>query len=769
MLKQSLLAAAMLGFCAPAWAQDPEGAPEGLEDIVITAQREEETLQRAAVPVAVLQPELLRDAGVTRPSDLSHLAPAIQVAGLSGSYTAYYLRGVGNFTGNSLAEPAVTFNFDGVSIGRPSSSTGFFYDLERIEILKGPQGTLYGRNATGGAINVLPRRPELNALGGELIAEYGDYDSVRIDAAINLPIGQQAAVRAAATSVRHDAYLNDGMDAQDDIGGRLSFLLEPSSAISLSIVGDYFNQGGRGPGATPIALGPDNRVGLSSAEGGAFYASQPVTIAGRNFNPIPNNQRLDNEFWGVNATVDIETSLGTLTLIPAYREGHLDTIGTATGMTLTIVEDDRQASFESRLVSDADRRLRYLLGAIVYQETNDVPRFVVNSQYNMSIQEPHTRTESAAVYGRLTYDLTDDFRLSLGARYTEDEKSFSGSFRSFNRLCPPVPTASCPNAPRFPVDLLTPPLVIPPGSSTAIPVFNPADGTLTVGFAVIADERESFSHTTWRAGLEWDLAENSLLYASYETGYKSGGFFFSNDSQTFAPEFVDALTLGWKNRLFDNRVQLDVEAFHWRYEDQQVSHITLDSRGATNLRTANIGQATIQGIEIEAQWLAPTGALLSADVQYLDASYDDYRYVTPLSSGPPLTGCVFAAGAGGFQVDCSGQQAPYSPTWTANFSAEQSFALETGASIVANARAHYQSETLTGLDFTPHEYQPGYWWFDASLTYNAPDDSYSVSLFGRNLTDEAVVANTFQPPFSRFVVGSLRPPQIFGVRVGMRY
>lgn len=737
--------------------------------MIITAQREAENAQRAAVPVTVLSPELLADAGVTRPSDLTALAPALQVAGLSGSFTVYYIRGVGNFSGNSLADPAVTFNFDGVVIGRPSSTTGHFYDLERIEVLRGPQGTLYGRNATGGAINVLPRRPELGRFGAELSAEYGEHDWMRADGAVNLPLGDRAALRAAAMHVSHDGYMSDGGDEQDDVAGRLSFLLQPTETLSISLVGDYFDQSGRGPGSTPIALGPDNRYGISSPEADAFYQTQLAATSGRTFNPIPANQRLENYFWGVNATVEWETEHGTLTLIPAYREGHLDTIGSATGLTLTILEHDAQASLEARWASDPIGRLRYLVGALAYEEENDVPLFVPNNQYNMSIQQPFTRTDSMAVFGRAIFDVTEDVRATLGVRYTHDDKHFSGEFQSFNRICPPVPTASCPNSPRFPVDQLTPPLVIPPGASVATPVFNPVNGTLTTGFRVLADEDASFSRTTWRAAVEWDVAERSFLYASYETGFKAGGFFFSNDDQTYRPELIEAFTLGWKNRLFDNRVQLDVEAFHWEYEDQQISHITLDSLGVSNLRTSNVGQATISGVELEAEWLLGADTRLSADVQYLDASYDEFRYTTPLIAGPPASGCAVTPGPGGFLVDCSGKRAPYSPTWTVNLGAEQTFRLDSGAAVVAAARAHYQTETLTGLDFTPHEYQDAYWQIDGSLTYRAPDDNFFISLFGRNLTDETVVANTFQPPLGRFVVGSLRPPRIVGVRVGVRY
>jgi len=746
-----------------------QSTPVDLGEVVITAQREEEALQRAALPVAVLSPELLRDAGVSRPSELSHLAPALQVAGLSGSYAVYYIRGVGNFSGNSLADPAVTFNYDGVSIGRPSSTSGFFFDLERIEVLKGPQGTLYGRNATGGAINVLPRRPQLNTWGGELSAEYGEQDWLRVDGALNAPLGQFAALRLAGSRVSHDGYMSDGGDDQDDWSGRISFLLEPTPDLSIALVGDYFHQGGRGPGSTPIALGPDNRYGISSPEAGAFYQTRRHSIAGRNFNPIPPTQRMDNEFWGVNGTIEWRTPVGAFTIIPAYREGHLDTVGSATGLTLSFVENDRQASLETRFATEFSDRIDLLLGALVFNEVNDVPRFIPNNQYNMSIQRLSTETDSAAIYGRATIDLSETLRLTLGVRQTEDDKEFEGYFQSFNRLCTPVPTALCPASPRFPAELVTPPVFIAPGAPGAPPVFNPANGTLTTAVAISADESASFSHTTWRAALEWDVSPDSLLYASFETGYKSGGFFFSNDNQTYLPEFVDAYTIGWKNRLFDNRLQLDIEAFHWAYDDQQVSHITVDSLNVTNLRTSNVGEATIQGVEVELSWIAPTGTLVSADVQYLDATYDAFVYLTPVSSGPPVTGCGFAPSGASFRIDCGGQRAPYSPEWTANFAVEHDFALGGGSALTVNARAHYQSETLTGLDFTPLEYQDEYWSMDASATYTPPSEAYSLTLFARNLTDETVVANTFQPPFGSFVVGSLRPPRVIGIRTVARF
>lgn len=752
-IRNGVSAVLVLLAAAPAWAQ----GVARLEEVQVTAQRRAETVQRAAVAVSVLTPRELRDAGVAKPQELTELVPSLQVAATAAPISVYYLRGAGNFTGNALTDAAVAFNVDGVFIGRPHSTAGFFYDLERIEVLKGPQGTLYGRNATGGAINVLPRRPELAAWGGEASVEMGNEDQLRVDGALNVPLGDRAAVRAAAFHAGHDGFMNDGLDEQDDSAVRLSMLTEPSEALSISVVADYFEQGGLGTGSTPVALGPDNRYGISSAETGAFLGMQRNAIAGRNFNPMPLTQKLNNQYWGVNATLDWKAAGGTFTLLPAYRESSLDTVGTALGVNVTTVEEDSQASLEARFASDLDGRLSYIAGAYWFDETNDIPLFVPNTQYSISIQDYETGVESLAAFGRLTYDLTDALRATVGARYTDEEKFFRGTFDGALRLCLPLPFAACPDAARFPATLVTPPA---PGPGP--------DGTTTVPFAIVSDETESFSQWTWRVALDWDLTENSFLYASFETGFKSGGFFFSNDSQVFQPEELEAFTLGSRNRLLDGRLQLDAEAFYWRYDDQQVSTIMRDSQGATNLGTRNVGNATMQGVELETVWLAADATLLRLGVQYLDATYDDFTYDVP-GPAPPLTGCDVSQAGPSFLVDCSGRRAPYAPEWTVNLGGEHGIRLGNDARVTVGLRLRYQSEILTGLDFTPLEYQDGYATVGATLTWTSPDEGFHVTAFGNNLTDEAVVANSFQPPFGAFVVGTLRPPRTYGLRMGARF
>ena len=737
-----------------------------LAPVVVTAQKQVEDVQRAAASISVLSPQLIGDAGVTRPQDLVYLTPGLQIGSLEGGAAIGYMRGVGDFAGNSLQDAAVTFNFDGVYIARPTATSGLFYDLERVEVLKGPQGTLYGRNATGGAINILPRRPVLGVYSGEASAEYGENNTVRMSGALNAPLGDHAAIRIAGQRAGHDAYMKDGTDDQSDWAGRASLRYDVNDALALRLTGDYYDQAGHGVGSTPIGSGVENRYGDSSPEGAAYYATQKVAIAGRNLTALPAGATFANSHhFGVGATMDWRTALGALTLVSASRGSHKDGIGEPSGNLVTVQEHSRQNTLEARLASTLNSRLETIVGTFLLDEAIRTPAgefFRPYNQFNFSLQAPNSGVTSNSAFGQATFHVTERLRAKLGARYTHERKYLDGSFESFSRTCP----ASCPNAQPFPAGIDTEPVVFPAGSGTATPVSN-SDGTITRGSRIVANDSRTFAKTTWRSALEYDLAERSLLYASYQTGFKSGGFFFSNDADTYNPEYVKASTLGLKSRLFDDRVQANVELFDWRYHDQQISTIGLDSKGAMNLRTSNVGQATIRGAEVTLEYMPFANTHLWTDVERLNAIYDSYVYQSA-TNVTSTSGCVVTPPATGqttYHVDCSGRRSAYAPVWTQSFRAQQLFPLQRRASVIAEARAHYQSDMLAGLDFLPQERQPAYWMLDASLTLANIDKRHSIGVFGQNLTDRTVISNTIVAPLTTFVVGELRPPRTVGIRV----
>ena len=755
----------------------------GLQEIVVTAQRRSENLQRAAIAVTAVTGDTLAAAGVTRPAELTAIVPALQVSQAAGPYNLFYLRGVGNFNGNAFSDSAVAFNFDGVFVGRPSSTTGFFYDLERVEVVKGPQGTLYGRNATGGAINVITKRPEFGHFGVEASGEFGNYDTLRLDAAVNVPLSANAALRLSGIRVRHDGYMNDGTDDQDDWGGRLSLRIEPSDALKINLVADYFQQKGMGVGSTALGFNgaataftfkPEDRIDFLSAQGQGFYTSQPNVLLGRTFAAIPASLTpfQNDKYWGISSTIEWKTSLGTLTVVPAHREGKLDYLNFLPGFYIRQKEDTDQSSAEVRFATDDAKALRLLLGGFYYDEKTHDPIVAYAHQSNINIQTVDLGTRSEALFGRLTYGVTPAVRLTVGGRYTWEQKDLAGQLNAATRICVvptsyfPSYTPGCPTATPIPYALTPPAPNFVPG----------ADGTITLPAGINdtgANARHaSFERFTYRLGADWDITPRNLLYASYETGFKSGGFFFSTDAGVYRPEKIEAFTLGSKNRFLDNRLQLNLELFHWRYRDQQISHLGLDSAGIAIFPTENVGKATFKGFEAESRFLATDTTTLSVDVQYLDARYNDFVYSTPNNNGGVSNGtaCPNAATpAAVYRVNCSGKRPPNAPEWTLNLGAQQRIPFASGAAVVIDARGHYQTTTLTGLEFLPVEYQPAYWLADAAVTFYASQRRFFVGAFINNAFNKTVVSSSFPTPFSLFEMGNLRPPRTYGVRAGVKF
>ena len=397
-------------------SQDEPSSSAGIAEIIVTAQRRSENLQRAALAISAVSGQALVSANVTKPGDLAALVPSLQTTATAGPYALFYLRGIGTFTGNALSDSPVALNFNGAYIARLSGSSGFFYDLDRIEVLKGPQGTLYGRNATGGAINLLPVAPKLGDISGYGTLAIGNYDTVQTNAAINVPVGEKMALRVAGFYAKHDGYLSDGTDDQNDHGGRLSLLAVPTDDLRITVVGDYSHIGGLGAGAVIPAMGADNRYGLHSPQTQAFYQSRPNLIAGRNFGPLRSDVlSQDNQQVGISANVEWTNPLGTLTVLPAYRYTHNDFVSDAPGFYLAEDQRFKQSSIEARLASDTSKKLSYIVGAYYLRETGTDNQYV-NSQSQAVPQLFSTLTTSEAVFGELSYAVTDRFKINVGGR-----------------------------------------------------------------------------------------------------------------------------------------------------------------------------------------------------------------------------------------------------------------------------------------------------------------------------------------------------------------
>ncbi|CCA90383.1 TonB-dependent receptor [Novosphingobium sp. PP1Y] len=739
-------------------AEQSAGNEGGLEEIIVTAQRREETLQKVAVAVSAVTGDQLVKSGITETSNLGKLVPALVVQPTGGT-TSFFLRGVGTNSQNSFSENAIAFNFNGVYVGRPTAPAGVFYDLERVEVVKGPQGTLYGRNATGGAINVLPKKPQLGTLGFEGLVEYGNYDSKKGFAAVNLPFGETVALRVAGQIVDRDGYLSDGYDDDKGEAARASLLIKPSDQWSITFVGDYYNQHGKGSGAVLLpnpdfAVPPvDDRIGLSDplaiAAINGFADTRfapPFCVGGFIASGCIENAKgdgyLNNKFYGLSAQVEGDMGFGKLTIIPAWRRSEADFRTYLPGFLGEIQDNADQMSLEARLTSSAQGRLRYVAGAFFYNEEQETLNYFRQGRLSTTRFSPRLKTQSIAAFGQLTFDLSYAFRVVAGGRYTHEEKS---------QL-----TASVSGGLPGPID---PPLGAP------------FTGSLT------------FNKFTWKAGVEFDAGPASLLYANVATGFKSGGFYVASPpNNVFAPETLTAYTIGSKNRFFGNKVQLNVEAFYWDYKDQQVTFVggvkTGDGLFAQGSLTTNAGQSRIYGAEVEMRFAPTRHDQFSANVQYLNGKYNSLQTANFSPTGAPVsTGCTVTGtrlanpgvnGARFFDIDCSGKPTVNSPRWSANVGYEHTFDLGGDMELIAGLRSNIESSRFLNANFRDVEKQGAFMMSDAYLTLEGPEGRWTVTAFINNIEDEEVLARAGSRPILDFPIGTLRPPRTYGARLGFK-
>jgi iron complex outermembrane receptor protein len=756
-------------------------AAVGLEEITVTAQRREENLQRAAVPVDVLSGADVANKGITSALALQEVSPSLEVSNSGGSNTSFFVRGVGNFSANAYSDPAIAFNYDGVYEGRPAGTSGVFYDLARIEVLKGPQGTLYGRNATAGAINVIPNIPVLGSLSGFADISAGNYNSVTVQSAVNLPIGDRVAVRLAGSDVSHRGYLSDGDSDENTHSFRGQILTQVSDDFKVRLAGDYSHTGDHGVGGvyvdssaysaaagtfvyTPSGLGRWN--GDLSPSSQAYREGFRSGQVGRDWVSLA-QQAIDDTFYGINGQVDYKTPIGTVTFIPAYRSANQHDIQSSPGFTPNTTEVVNQKSYEARLTGDASI-FHYVFG--LYDFNEHVDGNYIEDQYQLAAyQDFLTTTSSYAAFGRLTVDVTDRFRLTGGLRYTHEKKTMDGSGPTLLQVCV---QAACPNAPFIPATtpLAQLPFAVPTPGGPPTPVL--VDGAPTGAISILLPEQLSTStvvhRVTPRLAAEFDLTAQSLLYLSYESGFHSGGFSLAAGHETFQPEYIDAYTLGSKNRFLDNSLQVNLEAFYWKYKNQQVAHFGLDTNNNPAFYTENVGRSTIKGVEADVAYRFQSNTQLGATLQYLDSIYDNFVYSVP-NFGPANIGCPYGPSSTNkalLVINCSGKPAFNSPKWTSTLSAQQTIPLN-DHKIVLEADTQFRSSQYIAFEYIAPEIAGPNWISNATASFGAQDDRWSVSGYVRNLSDKWVP--TSATAFANFVTERPNAPRTYGVRVLVKF
>lgn len=744
-----------------------------LAEIVVTAERRTENLQKTSVALQVLSGAAISRDGIVQPQDLTSAVPGL-VVGTGGPSPQFYVRGVGDLSAIPLSNPAIATNLDGVYLAEPAAVNGNFFDLQRVEVLKGPQGTLYGRNASGGAINIISNPPRLGYTGGYLDLQDGNYSAMTSDGAVNVPIGGTFALRAAFQVVDRKGYLSDGFDDDRHQSVRLQGLWRPSSAVSLLLGADAVHMGGKGAGFVylPHPAGTNAWEGVTSEASNALLGTA-VTAAGlcapaaafpsgaapafacpalrvapgvsvpqvALFNPLNGSgEHQDNDFWGVHAQFDWHLPFATLTVIPAYRSASERYVAYPSYPFFEQPSTSGETTLEARLSRDSTR-LKWVGGVYFFNEDQHYDTGVSAGLVQNVRTQVSAHTRSYAAFGQMTYSIVPAWRLIAGLRYTDDEHQIAGVASTLYPAVSTNPAAICLN---------------PTVSACPIERFN---------------GNRPFRNGSWKLGTEFDLTQNLMLYLTASTGFKSGGFNQNaansppgtTRAQVYLPEKLLAFEAGAKNRFLHQRLQANLEAFYWIYQDHQEPHVLIDGQGNASFEFSNAGRARMYGLDPDITLLVTPRDKLHLLGEYLDSKYTSFSYVSQV---PVTTGCAERPGSTGYLIDCSGFQLAHASKWSGSLSYEHNVLLPGDATLALDVSAQYASWRWLQIEFTPAERVPSYVVENASLTYTSGSGTWSVSVFGRNLGDRPVYtsgnANGFGP---QLFSASIGPPRTYGASI----
>jgi iron complex outermembrane receptor protein len=779
--KKALLAAAIIAECtfiATAHA-DP-----ALEEVIVTARKREENLQQVPTAINVFTADSLKDRQVENIVDLQSATPNVTIAetsSLRAGATSIFIRGIGNDPSTDLG---VGVYLDDVYLARGSGLNLDVFDIERIEVLKGPQGNLYGRNTTGGAIKYISKEPT-DTVQASIEGKIGSNELRQVKTSASGPLIEDVLYGGVGLSYKkrdgnqtnlYDGKKYNGLDSQ---AVRANLKLEPIDSVTLKLFYNYTHDNPRPGVASRLAVDAQglqtqyqNALAMGALPPGATSPdlSQATPPGKINTAFDFDSYRLLTETTAFSAEWRVDDAL-TLKSVTAKRTtdntAPYDFSGTSDAYLQTLFYDqydDVSQEFQFNYSGDT---LDLVGGIFYFDGYNDSPgTSTISPRYPLPpasspvgpvylaldqiaiTDSAEQKVKSLSYYINADFDLSDAWHASLGARYTTDRKSVEKEGHTEGTVYSYIPSLG-PGA-VFPCAYDAP-------ASPGCPTGGPS------GNNDIARERSRWSNFTPTFKLAYDIDEDTMAYASIASGFKAGGFVINTTLAQYDPEKVRTYALGLKTTLLDNRLRLNTEAFYNDYTDKQLSYTTFKD-GALVLDVGNIGKAHTQGVDFEANWLTPLeGLQIDFNVGYLDAVMDEY-IVPDLTAGAGSNATVDVA-----DVNSLG----FSPHWTTNLRATYSVPVAERGDLTISGNAAYRSRAFTNSPVDRSsplgeiQEAPDYALFDASIAFRTADQHWRVALEGRNLADKRVLASTFL--VAPFVDAGYTEPRSWALSVGYTY
>ena len=702
-----------------------------IEEVVVTARKRQESLQDVPVAVTALTPNQLERGSIQRTTDIDKMVPNVELhqTYIGSESLSASIRGIGFDDIEKSLEPTVGVAVDGVFMASNSGAVFDMFDVESVEVLRGPQGTLFGRNTIGGVINVTRTKPT-GEWGVKLQATFGDQDMTDVKGVVNMPLGENGGIKLAFKNIQSDSHvynttLNGRRDFRDSTTVSASIRYDFSDDTSVVFTYDDYDHDTIAPDNLMVGPFPEPLTGYLASQADDYKTSPQL-------NP------LEAYMWGENMTLQVIHNVPghqikyTMGIMDYEEEVHESSWGSATVFfPVNRDQDFKQTSHEIQISSDSDGPLNYVAGLYYL----DADSFITSGPI-----QPFTVThqaEAQALYGEMTYDFNDNWSFTLGARYTEEDKEME----SYSW---------------------------PPVVGDADRLANNIDPSV---LQMAASPEFSDDNLTYRAVIQRNFSKG-MAYVSYSTGFRSGGFFNRGTTPAevapYDSEEVDSIEIGLRSNPTEN-TQLNLTYYSAEYTDMQLPVITPasfpecgkggaaeDAAGITCSFIKNVGETSMDGIEVEGIWM-PTSALsLRASLGTLDGSYDSYDY-----NG----------------VDISGRaQLLYAPELTWSLGAEH-VSQVMGGELILTANYSYQDEVYTQTPWAI--YDPATFpkitiddWesLDVSATYLRDTDNgtFKVILYGTDVLEDG---NRIQRRYTTgsFTWAEIAPRQQFGITIGYEF
>jgi iron complex outermembrane receptor protein len=721
-------------------AQNDSGA---LEEVFVTAQKREQTLAEVPISVSVFSSAFFEDSGVDNFTDLSRFTPNFNFyEGYLSTQVVFNMRGLTSGTEIGGIDPAIGFFLDGVYLARPGAMLGKLVDIERVEVLRGPQGTLYGRNTSVGAVNIVTRDPG-EAFRGQLQAGFANYDTVDMRYAASGPLSDGLRASLSGFYVDGDMKIDNpvtggkpmGEDRQH--GARMKLIYDVSDTLRLRLNADY----------TRVDIGGSMFAGLYARENfldpASRYRLDPYYQAAH----TPGVERNDTDMQGVAGIVEWDTALGAFKSTSAWRNTEITGLADASVVEENLavagaLSDTGQFSQEFQLASTLeDSRFSYIVGLYYFDSDFELTTPTTFPLFAQTLGLPpqstgHNiviETESSAVFGQLSYDLSDALSVTYGYRYTEETKS---------------------------ADIVQDPdIMLLEGSPLPFPIQFPR-------FV----DRQSFSDTNFTNMLSFNyqLTPASNLYFTYSEGVKSGGYnssIVSDPELTFQfdPEESINYEIGYRGAPTDT-LTFSVAAYYSDFENLQVQ--AFSPVNPSVIVVTNAGSAETKGIESDLKWTPIPGLTATATLAYNEAEYTDTELLVDTNNPEP--------------VDFSGRPLGRAPEWTGSLGLQYDWQLSAGLNVRVRADYTYTGAQYLDALLDERSFQEGYELLDLRASISTADDRWRFSIWGRNVLGEEYITQALPNPAGPFklffpdldipsYVGAVGNPRTYGVEIVRRF